>query len=77
MFDRVREVSEVIDVVGRGRPIIVLTGIRRIGKTSVLLVALNEVNVDSVLIDCRMLKENYGRRELYSFFSIAFSSKLG
>jgi hypothetical protein len=55
----------------------VLTGIRRIGKTSVLLVALNEVNVDSVLIDCRMLKENYGRRELYSFFSTAFSSKLG
>lgn len=75
MFDRVREVSEVIDVVGRGRPIIVLTGIRRIGKTSVLLVALN--NVGSVLIDCRMLKENYGRRELYSFFSTAFSSKLG
>ena len=75
MFDRVREVSEVIDVVGRGRPIIVLTGIMRIGKTSVLLVALN--NVDSVLIDCRMLKENYGRRELYSFFSTAFSSKLG
>ncbi|MFP3240645.1 MAG: ATP-binding protein, partial [Caldivirga sp.] len=49
LFDRVKEVSEVIDAIDKGRPIIVLSGIRRIGKTSVLLVALNEVNVDSVL----------------------------
>jgi len=76
LFDRVKEVSEVIDAIDKGRPIIVLSGIRRIGKTSVLLVALNEVNVDSVLIDCRALKENYGRRELYALFSTAFSSKL-
>ncbi|MFP3157453.1 MAG: ATP-binding protein, partial [Caldivirga sp.] len=76
LFDRVKEVSEVINAIDKGRPIIVLSGIRRIGKTSVLLVALNEVNVDSVLIDCRALKENYGRRELYALFSTAFSSKL-
>ena len=36
LFDRVKEVSEVIDAIDKGRPIIVLSGIRRIGKTSVL-----------------------------------------
>nr|WP_231136435.1 ATP-binding protein [Acidianus ambivalens] len=46
------------------------------GKTSVLLVSLNEAKENYILIDCRKLKENYGRKELYSLFSEALSSKL-
>ncbi|WP_256202187.1 AAA family ATPase [Sulfuracidifex metallicus] len=52
---------------------ILLTGIRRIGKTSVLQVTLNEWGGVSVVMDCRKLKENYGRKDLYSILSDALS----
>mgnify|MGYP001772929540 CR=1 FL=1 len=57
-------------------PVIVITGIRRIGKTSVLNVFLNEVPVPSVIVDLRELKTNYGLRDLYSVLAKSFSSRL-
>lgn len=74
LFDREREIEEIEKNVDR--PLIVLSGVRRIGKTSTLLVALNEIGIDYVIIDCRRLKENYGRQELFNLFSSSFSSVL-
>jgi len=57
-------------------PITIISGIRRIGKTSLLSVFLNEVDIPSVLIDLRDLRTNYGLRDLYYLLSKAFSSRL-
>lgn len=56
-------------------PITIISGIRRIGKTSLLSVFLNEVSVPSVLIDLRDLHINYGLRDFYNLLSKAFSSR--
>ncbi|WP_231961180.1 MULTISPECIES: hypothetical protein [Sulfolobaceae] len=72
LFDREGEIEEIEKNVYRP----LLAGIRRIGKTSTLLVALNEIGIDHVIIVCRRLKENYGRQELYNLFSNSFSSIL-
>lgn len=74
LFDRDNEILTIKNNIRR--PLIVISGVRRIGKTSVLLVALNEIKENFILIDCRKLKENYGRKDLYSLFSQALSSKL-
>jgi len=51
LFDRERELSELYRGVERGYPVIIVLGVRRIGKTSILRVFLNEV--DGVYIDMR------------------------
>ncbi|MEM2282702.1 MAG: hypothetical protein QXH26_04050, partial [Candidatus Hadarchaeales archaeon] len=51
LFGRDKEVEELKRAAKR--PLVVLTGIRRIGKTSVLKVALKEMNRPSILIDAR------------------------
>jgi len=72
LFDREKEIEEIKSNINR--PLLIISGIRRIGKTSTLLVALNELGRDYVLIDCRKLKENYGRQDLYNLFSSSFST---
>ncbi len=72
LFDRDVEIEKIKSNINR--PLLVISGIRRIGKTSTLLVALNEVGRDYVLVDCRKLKENYGRQDLYNLFSTSFST---
>ncbi len=71
LYDRERELEEIKKSIGR--PLIVLTGIRRIGKTSVLRVALNEIDKPKIIIDARGLPENYGRLHLYSKLAEALS----
>lgn len=51
LFDRERELSELYRGVERGYPVVLVLGVRRIGKTSILRVFLNEV--DGVYIDMR------------------------
>jgi AAA+ ATPase superfamily predicted ATPase len=51
LFDRERELSELYRGVERGYPVVVVLGVRRVGKTSILRVFLNEV--DGVYIDMR------------------------
>jgi AAA+ ATPase superfamily predicted ATPase len=51
LFDRERELSELYRGIERGYPVVVVLGVRRIGKTSILRVFLNEV--DGVYIDMR------------------------
>ncbi|QGA69052.1 AAA family ATPase [Sulfolobus sp. E11-6] len=74
LFDREKEIKEIMSNINR--PLILITGVRRIGKTSVLKVALNELKIPYVIIDCRNLRPNYSRGDLYSLFSNALSSKL-
>jgi AAA+ ATPase superfamily predicted ATPase len=69
LFDREKEIEELKKSLRH--PIIVLTGIRRIGKTSVLKVFLKEIKRESLLLDARALPPNYGRRE---FFNLLASS---
>ncbi|WP_338604677.1 ATP-binding protein [Sulfolobus tengchongensis] len=56
--------------------IIILTGVRRIGKTSLLLVALHESKIPYIILDARKLRENYALKDLYSLLSEALSSSL-
>jgi AAA+ ATPase superfamily predicted ATPase len=74
LFDREKEIEEIIS--NLNSPLLIITGIRRIGKTSVMNVALNESKIPFIVIDCRKLKENYSRAELYRVFSEALSSIL-
>ncbi len=71
LYDREKELEEIKKNIGR--PLIILTGIRRIGKTSVLKVALNEIERPKIIIDMRGLPENYGRLHLYSKLAKALS----
>lgn len=74
IFDREKEFEALeknIDL-----PIIVVTGVRRIGKTSILNAFLNELDTPSIVLDLRALPKNYSRRTLYEVFSKALSSKL-
>jgi AAA+ ATPase superfamily predicted ATPase len=63
------KLHENIDV-----PITVIAGVRRIGKTSLLNVFLNEADVPSIVVDLRSLRANWGFKELYGLLSKAFSS---
>ncbi|AWS00724.1 AAA family ATPase [Metallosphaera hakonensis JCM 8857 = DSM 7519] len=74
LFDRAKEIEEIKNNIDR--PLILLTGVRRIGKTSVMQVTLNEIKRDFILIDCRKLKENYGRRDLYALLSSSLTRRL-
>lgn len=76
LFDREIELEKIKNSINLRKPLILLIGVRRIGKTSVLKTALNELTETSLILDCRKLKENYGRRDIYTLFSEALSSKL-
>ncbi|MEM2185006.1 MAG: hypothetical protein QXO99_07030 [Candidatus Methanomethylicia archaeon] len=65
LYDRERELEELKKAMGK--PIILLTGMRRIGKTSVLKVFLNECGMPYSIIDVRGPIKSY--KSLYSMFS--------
>jgi AAA+ ATPase superfamily predicted ATPase len=67
LFDREKEVDELKKSLKH--PITVVTGIRRIGKTSVLKVSLKEIRRESLLLDARGLGPNYGRREFFNLLA--------
>jgi AAA+ ATPase superfamily predicted ATPase len=74
LFDREEEIKELKESVARS-PLTLLLGIRRIGKTSVLKVALNELEVPYVYLDLRILEEEgYSKATLYRLLSEAFSN---
>jgi AAA+ ATPase superfamily predicted ATPase len=68
-FDRDEELSLLQYAVSE--PIVLLTGIRRIGKTSILKVFLNNINLPYALIDARISLSSC--RALYTIFSNVFS----
>jgi AAA+ ATPase superfamily predicted ATPase len=74
LFDREEELKKLHRAVEEGQPLILLTGIRRIGKTSVLCVFLNEAGLPYILLDGRSLPPNYGVRDLYEQLAHSMSN---
>ncbi|MEM0093140.1 MAG: ATP-binding protein [Thermofilum sp.] len=66
-FDMEREL-EALDRGVRGGKLVLVTGLRRYGKTSLILTYLSEAPFESVFIDCRLLPE--GMISLSSFLSL-------
>ncbi|WP_338602566.1 ATP-binding protein [Sulfolobus tengchongensis] len=69
LYDREEELSQLHSSISE--PIILLTGIRRIGKTSVLKVFLNDLDLPYALIDVRTPLSSY--KSLYTIFSEVLS----
>ena len=65
LYDREEELQTLRSSLSE--PIVLLTGVRRIGKTSILKVLLNEVDIPYALMDVRLPLTSY--RSLYSTFS--------
>jgi len=74
LFDREEEINELKNSVLK-TPLTLLLGIRRVGKTSVLKVSLNELNAPYVYLDLRMLEEEgYSRVAFYRLLSEALTN---
>ncbi|AWR99859.1 AAA family ATPase [Metallosphaera hakonensis] len=69
LYDREEELNSLRSAVSE--PIVLLTGIRRIGKTSILKVFLNSVGLPHALVDSRFPLSSY--RALYTTFSDVLS----
>jgi len=69
LFDREEELKKLLS--SKDESIILLTGIRRIGKTSLLKVFLNESKLPYALVDVRYPLTSY--RSLYTIFSNVLS----
>lgn len=64
LYDREGELREFEKSLKSGNPLTVITGIRRLGKTSLLLVGLNELDLPYVLVDFRGVNPN-SRMDVY------------
>ncbi|WP_456421104.1 AAA family ATPase [Thermococcus sp.] len=60
LYDREEELSLIENSIEKGLPLVVLLGIRRLGKSSLLNVALNELPFRSVKIDARKVYSEFG-----------------
>ncbi|WP_010477104.1 AAA family ATPase [Thermococcus zilligii] len=75
LYDREGELEEILTSIESRKPLVVLKGIRRLGKTSLLRVALNEARVPHVIVDLRGVNPN-SRRDLYLRFQAALNEYL-
>lgn len=76
LFDREEEIKELKEAVSK-YPLTLLLGIRRIGKTSILRVALDELEVPYAYLDLRILEEEgFSRASLYRLLSEALTNTL-
>ena len=66
-FDKEEELRAFLEAVGREK-LIVVTGLRRYGKTSLILTGLNESGREYVFVDCRLLPS--GMVSLRSFLDL-------
>ncbi len=64
LYDRENELGEFENSLKSRNPLTVITGIRRLGKTSLLLVGLNELELPHVLVDFRGVNPN-SRMDVY------------
>jgi AAA+ ATPase superfamily predicted ATPase len=77
LFGREKELVELHSALTK-YPLTIVTGIRRIGKTSLLKTALNEFKQPSIYLDARVLdEEGYTRRALYELISQQISRMSG
>ncbi|QDA31778.1 ATP-binding protein [Thermococcus indicus] len=75
LYDRERELEDILNSINSRKPLILLKGIRRLGKTSLLRVALNEAKLPHVIVDLRGVNPN-SRRDLYLRFQAALNEYL-
>jgi AAA+ ATPase superfamily predicted ATPase len=68
LFDREAELAELLEALKGSWKFIILVGIRRVGKTSLLKVALNEWGKPYIYLDLRGLK-SYTDGAFYELFS--------
>ncbi|ASJ00774.1 AAA family ATPase [Thermococcus gorgonarius] len=73
LYDREKELSEFERSLKSGNPLTVITGIRRLGKTSLLLVGLNELELPHILVDFRGVNPN-SRMDVYKRIESAINA---
>lgn len=70
LYGRDEELNRLIEAMNSATPIILLLGVRRIGKTSLLKTALKELGQPYVYLDLRILEEEgYSKAILYNMLS--------
>jgi len=78
LFDRERELAELERAAKHGAPLVLCLGVRRIGKTSVVKVFVNESGYPSLYIDARRLAERgYTKAGLYALLEEGFAKARG
>ncbi len=80
LYDRERELEKVFEALRLGERLLVIYGIRRVGKSSVLRVALKEAGVPHAIVDMKGLYFEYGkisREVLYRSIANFFVRNLG
>ncbi|MFA4702165.1 AAA family ATPase [Pyrococcus kukulkanii] len=75
LYDREREIKDILSLIDENRPLIVITGIRRLGKTSLLRVALNEAGREYVIVDLRGINPR-SKRDLILRFQYGINESL-
>lgn len=73
LFDREKELNRLESLLTRGSPLVLILGLRRTGKTSLLKTSLGEIEYPSLVLDLRTLEELRGlsKREVLRAFSSA------
>jgi len=79
LYNRDRELELLKRYILDGAPLVLLLGLRRSGKTSLLKVALSELREPAIFVDCRSLEERpaVSMLELYSMLEEPMSKLLG
>ncbi len=57
LYDREEELRTLLDCIKRREPLVLVLGLRRTGKTSLLRVGLAEAGVPGAIVDCRVFEE--------------------
>ncbi|MGI0080172.1 MAG: AAA family ATPase [Nitrososphaerales archaeon] len=55
LYDLESELRSLLSAIKKGTPLVTIVGLRRTGKTSLLMTALNQVRVSSITMDLRSL----------------------
>jgi len=76
LFDREGELNELEAYAKSSSPLILVLGVRRIGKTSLLKVFINESDYPAIYVDARKLSEyGYSKAGLYRVLAESFNKQ--
>ena len=79
LYDRERELNEIFDALKRKERLIVIVGMRRAGKSSVLRVSLKEAKMPHAILDVKGIYFEKGvisRQDIYTNIASYFSANL-
>ena len=71
-YDREKELKELRSLIKENKPLIIIKGIRRSGKTSLIRVVANELKTPYIIVDLRLVNGK-SRRDLYNRFQLALN----